>query len=189
MRSLQVRCTHTFTHRSRDLTSTLSHVLTFTRSHVHTNFHTFTRSHVHTFTRSHVHTFTRTLEVKRFSPSRATIRSKRAYRSAAAFFEMAPVGCGPYKLDALTRSHNAHLNTRSDVHTYTSGTAHYNDVIMLIAGVTVTAGLPGLPHHWAADALITHCPIPTFTMRLPQFQCIAEVVHGAPCLSCPTRPL
>ena len=127
--------------------------------------------------------------VKRFSPSRATIRSKRAYRSAAAFFEMAPVGCGPYKLDALTRSHNAHLNTRSDVHTYTSGTAHYNDVIMLIAGVTVTAGLPGLPHHWAADALITHCPIPTFTMRLPQFQCIAEVVHGAPCLSCPTRAL
>ncbi len=39
------------------------------------------------------------------------MRSKRVYRSAAAFFEMAPVGCGPYMLDALTRSHNAHLNT------------------------------------------------------------------------------
>jgi hypothetical protein len=35
--------------------------------------------------------------VKRFSPSRATLRSKRAYRGAAAFFDMAPVGCGPYK--------------------------------------------------------------------------------------------
>ena len=64
-------------------------------------------------------------EVKR-SPTRATLRSKRAYRGAAAFFDEAPhmlrsqrvyrgaaaffdeapVGCGPYRLDAFTRCHD-----------------------------------------------------------------------------------